>query len=132
MRFDFEPITTAFQADNVGVTLATQSRCEHGHLAFGLNFPGRWIGQNTSGLITPLPVILARCTASHMIGAINAFIAATEGPEAATAFNHEAIAAFDELAPVIHQLHAQGRDCCQAAYLTGGREHTCAQNGTQK
>lgn len=133
MYIDFEVVKTAYLADNAGVTLVPQQRCQDGHPAFGLTFPGRWIGQNTGpDLPEPLTVLVSRGTATHMAAAFVAFLIATEGPEAAEAFADEARTTCRALAPAIRELQAQGRDCCQAAYRTGGREHTCNQNGAQQ
>lgn len=126
MSFGFQPIHTAFEANNAGVTLVHASTCEHGHPAFGITFPGRWIGQNTGPqLIAPVAVLLSRCTATHMVGAFAAYTAAIDGPHAGQAFMDDARTAFREMYPTIRELHTDGRICCEAAYRTGGREHTC-------
>ncbi|MFJ5059043.1 hypothetical protein ACIP96_06440 [Streptomyces nigra] len=127
MKLGFDPVTAAFQADNVGVALAPSSVCEHGNPAFALTFPGRWIGQAAGNQPPgPITVIVARCTATHMTGAFTAFLHAIEGGAAAAAFIDQAHDAHRDMADAMRQLHAQGRICCQAAYLTSGREHTCA------
>jgi hypothetical protein len=130
MNYDFQPVTVAFEASNAGVSLVSEKKCEHGHPAFGLTFPGRWVGQGGDQQPeAPVSVILARCTATHIAGSIAAFIAAAEGLEASVAFMDEARAAFNELGPAIRDLYNQGRLCCEAAFRTGGREHTCSQGG---
>lgn len=133
MEYDFQPVTTAFEASNAGVSLVSERKCEHGHPAFGLTFPGRWVGQQADEQpVAPVSVIIARCTATHIVGSLTAFIAAAEGLEASLAFMDEARAAFNELGPAIRDLHSQGRLCCEAAFRTGGREHTCNRNEAQK
>lgn len=131
MHFTFDPVTTAYQADNAGVSLVDASRCEHGDPAFAITFPGRWLGKTPAeGLPDPLTVIVARCTASHAVGAFLAFLLGTEGPEAADAFMDEVRATAEELTPAIHHMHTTGQGCCEASYRTQGREHTC-KNGTR-
>lgn len=132
MNFSFDPVSTAYRADNAGVSLIDATRCEHDHPAFAVTFPGRWIGKNTANLPDPVTVVLARCNASHMAGAFIAFLLGTEGTEAADAFMQEIHQVAHELTPFVHHLHTTGQDCCQAAYTTRGREHTRRKNEAQK
>lgn len=78
----------------------------------------------------PLTVVLARCSASYAVGAFLAYLLVTEGTEAIDAFMDEARAAAEEVTPVLRHLHVTGQGCCEAAYRTQGREHTC-KNGAQ-
>ncbi|MFM9563270.1 MULTISPECIES: hypothetical protein [Streptomyces] len=131
MHFSFDPVTTAYLADNAGVSLVDATRCEHDHPAFSLTLPGRWLGKAaTAGLPAPLTVVLARCSASYAVGAFLAYLLVTEGTEAIDAFMDEARAAAEEVTPVLRHLHVTGQGCCEAAYRTQGREHTC-KNGAQ-
>jgi hypothetical protein len=126
MHFTFDAVTAAYQADNAGVSLVDASRCEHDDPAFAVTFPGRWLGQtSTTDLPDPVTVILARCTASHAVGAFLAFLLGTEGTEAADEFMAEVRTVAQELTPAIHHMHTTGQGCCEAAYRTQGREHTC-------
>lgn len=126
MHLRFQAMTAAYQADNVGVSLVEERRCDHGHPAFAATFPGHWIGQTpTAGLPDPITVIAARCTAAHAAGAFIAFILGTEGPEAAEAFMDEVRQVTREMTPLVQHLHTTGQGCCEAAYRTQGREHTC-------
>ncbi|MFI1030758.1 hypothetical protein [Streptomyces sp. NPDC020951] len=126
MHFTFDAVATAYQSDNAGVSLVDARRCEHDHPAFAVTFPGRWIGEtHAAGLPDPLTVITARCTATHMVGAFIAFLLGTEGTEAADAFMQEVHQVAHELTPVVHHIHTTGQGCCEAAFRTRGREHTC-------
>lgn len=126
MTFASEPVTTAYQAANAGVSLLDTARCEHDHPAFTIAFIGRWVSKTTTAdLPDPLNVVLARCSASHVVGAFLAFLAATEGTDAADAFMDEIRTTAEELTPLIRHLETPGQGCCEAACRTGGREHTC-------
>lgn len=133
MDFTFGAVTAAYQADNAGVSLVDASRCEHGHPAFAITFPGRWIGQTpAAGLPDPVTVIVARCTASHAVGAFIAFLLGTEGPDAAEAFMQEVRQVTREMTPFVHHIHTTGQGCCEAAYRTQGREHTCRRTAPEE
>lgn len=126
MTFAFDPVTTAYKANNAGVSLLDTARCDHDHPAFTITFLGQWVGKTaTADLPDPLTVILARCSASHAVGTFLAFLTVTEGPDAADAFMDEVRTAAEELTPLIRHLETPGLGCCEAAYRTGGREHTC-------
>lgn len=131
MHLDRRPTSPPFFANNCGVSLAPESPCAHGDVAFALHFLGAWDpAARRAG--AEVDVLLPRCVAAQVTGALAAWITYHEGDQAAEAFMDQARAAFHTVLGKLRDLEAQGRDCCEAAFRTGSREHTCGRNEAQK
>lgn len=115
-----------FFAHNCGVGLAPETTCLHGEPAFSLHLLGTYSGAAAHANDAQLHVLLPRCVAAQVVGALTAFIANTEGLAASEAFMDAARGTFHTTLQELSDVVAQGRDCCEAAFRTGGREHTCS------
>ncbi|MEU3346394.1 hypothetical protein ABZ723_15690 [Streptomyces sp. NPDC006700] len=128
MEFAFPPHrrtpTRRFAAAAGGAALEHNTLCGCGDPVISLHLIG-----DSSGLGLPradeLDVLLPQCIAPELFGAVLAFIRVHEGAAVADAFVKTMLDASEEASKVIAAARAQGRGCCDAAYRTGGREHTC-------
>ncbi|MFM9594493.1 hypothetical protein ACKI1O_34535 [Streptomyces scabiei] len=91
-------ITTrrAFYARNAGVGLNPSALCAHGDPAFVLNLIGSW-NEPTGRSDDDVTVMLPRCVAAQLIGALTAAVTHTSGEQAAQAFQAQATAALDQI-----------------------------------
>lgn len=124
MHLEHLPASDPFHALNIGTGLAPEARCQHGEAAFTLHLIG-YHCQPQGKADATLDVLAPRCVTAQMVGALAAFITHHEGPDASTQFMDDAREAFRTTLQQLRNLHAQGRDCCEAAFRTSGLEHTC-------
>lgn len=124
MHFDHQPTSPPFLAANCGAGLAPELPCLHGDPSFALRLFGTW-HPTASQAGTELDVLLPRCVAAQLVGALTAFITHHEGHDAGEAFTDQAEEAFYTILDKLRDIAEQGCDCCEAAFRTGGREHTC-------
>lgn len=124
MYLDRRPVSPPFRANNCGASLATEQPCGHGNPVFALHFLGAWdpAARQTGSAVD---VLLPRCVSAQLVGAFTAWITHHDGDQAAEAFMDQARASFHTVLGKLRDLEAQGRDCCEPAFRTGGREHTC-------
>ncbi|MER6532998.1 hypothetical protein ABT215_04085 [Streptomyces sp900105755] len=116
-----------FIARNAGVQTVPEARCEHGQAALFLVLFGRRRSQ-TENADQRLHVLMPRCVMAEAIGALQAQILHAEGESALQEFLDEIATHAADSTKDIEQLHAQGRDCCEAGFRTNGSEHTCGRN----
>lgn len=102
-------ITTrgAFYARNAGVGINPSALCAHGDPAFALNLVGSW-KKPTSRSDDDVTVMLPRCVAAQLIGALTAAVTHTSGEQAAQTFQNQATAALDEILPQLNQFPGYG------------------------
>lgn len=120
-----------FLATTGGSGLDHENACEHGHPALSLHLVSDPAETGEAGAEEHLQVLLSQCFAPHLFGSVIAFVQANRGPDAADAFVSEMFDAYEKATKAILDIQAQGRACCEAAFRTGGREHTC-KNGAQQ
>lgn len=102
-------ITTrrAFYARNAGVGINPDARCAHGDPAFVLNLVGSW-KKPTGSSDDDVTVMLPRCVAAQLIGALTAAVTHTSGPQAGQQFQDQAHTALDEILPKLAHLPGYG------------------------
>lgn len=102
-------ITTrrAFYARNAGVGVNPDALCAHGDPAFVLNLIGSW-KKPTGRSDDDVTVMLPRCVAAQLIGALTAAVTHTAGKQTAQQFQAQAAAALDEILPQLSQLPGYG------------------------
>jgi len=124
MYLDRVPTSPPFLATNCGVSIADELPCSHGDPAFALHFLGA-LDPRARQTGTEVDAMLPRCVAAQLVGALSAFITHHDGDQAAEDFMDQARASFHTILGKLRDLQTQGRDCCEAAFRTDGREHTC-------
>ncbi|MFI0528527.1 hypothetical protein ACH3XX_00585 [Streptomyces scabiei] len=102
-------ITTrgAFYARNAGVGINPSALCAHGDPAFVLDLVGSW-NKPTGRSDDNVTVMLPRCVAAQLIGALTAAVTHTDGEQTARIFQAQADAALDVILPQISQLPGYG------------------------
>lgn len=130
MYLDRRPTSPPFLANTCGVSIAAELTCSHGDPAFALHFLGAWDPTALRQTGTELDATLPRCVAAQLVGALGAFITHHDGDQAAEDFMDQARASFHTVLGQLRDLKTQGRDCCEAAFRSDGREHTCSPDTT--
>lgn len=129
-RFEIIRPRNLFIVGNTGVQIARDASCEHGQHAIAVSLFGRHLSQD--GHTKRLDTVLPRCVIAELFGTIQAQISHDEGDGALQAFLGDVAQQAERSRVAMERLHNQGRDCCEAAFRTGGREHTCGRNETQQ
>ncbi|REE62158.1 hypothetical protein BX257_4771 [Streptomyces sp. 3212.3] len=124
MHLEHQPSRRPFLATRCGMGLAPELTCEHGEAGLAMHLFGAWV-KDANQTPSAITVLIPRCMAAHLIGALHAFIAHHEGMDATVALGEQTHQAFDVALQQLRDLDAHGRGCCEAAFRTGGREHTC-------
>lgn len=114
----------SFHATKAGAGIAVRQRCSHGSPLLALQFiDSRGVSEET------LSVLLPACVGPQLFGAVIGLIEASGGTEAAKSFVTQMLAAADETVSTVAAREAEqaeaAKHCCEAAFRTGGREHTC-------
>lgn len=115
-----EPSET-FIATGGGAGLSVDHTCAHGARSLSLHL----LGQDGKDL----GVILPRCVAAGLVGAVLAYIGACEDERAIDDFlenitRGQALAA-EQISRRLAERRAARSACCEAGHRTQGREHTC-------
>lgn len=130
MKYTFDTPEPAqqFLATRGGAGLHHEDHCTHGHPALSLHL----ISEPKDPRDAPehLQVLMAQCFAPQLFGSALAFVRAGRGPDAADTFVSEMFTAYEEATKAVLAIQAEGRACCEAAFNTRGREHTCGRNTT--
>lgn len=121
-----------------GILLATQAgigiapiRCQdHDELAVSVDLEGTRVTRTGPGTQDQVGLVVPRCVLASSIGSLLAQIDHYEGANAARAFLDAVHAAQARAQPQMADLARAGRDCCDAGFRTGGREHTCRTTAT--
>ncbi|MFD5468871.1 hypothetical protein [Streptomyces sp. NPDC127105] len=128
MEYAFPPHrrtpTRRFAAATAGAALEHNMLCGCGDPFVSLYLIGDSAGRGFPRA-DELEVLLPQCIAPELFGVALAFIRVHEGADIADAFVKSMLDSCEEASQVIAAARAQGRGCCEAAYKTGGREHTC-------
>lgn len=130
-QFKFFTPGDYFLARNAGVQIVPEARCEHDQAAFFLVLFGRHRSE-AAAADQRLHTLMPRCVLAEAIGALQAHILHAEGEGALKEFLDEAAAHATVSLAGLEQLHAEGRDCCEAGFRTNGSEHTCGRNEDQQ
>lgn len=129
MEYTFKPNVPGpidrFLATTGGAGLDYDSFCEDGHPVLKLHLVSDLAGTGDTPADKHLQVLVAQCLAPHLFGSAIAFVRASRGSDAADAFVSAMFDAYEQATKTILDIQAQGRACCEAAFRTGGREHTC-------
>lgn len=124
MGKQFEYITNndPFVIHQSGTRLTDIVECEHHETGFVVVL----FGQSRSA---PGPqridTAIGRCNLADLFGSIQAQILHHEGEAALKAFQESVAHHTHASHTALKDIRAQHRDCCEAAFRTGGREHTC-------
>ncbi|WP_060879972.1 hypothetical protein [Streptomyces scabiei] len=97
----------AFYARNAGVGINPSALCAHGDPAFVLDLVGSW-KKPTGRSDDNVTVMLPRCVAAQLIGALTAAVTHTDGEQAARIFQAQADAALEAVLPQFNQLPGYG------------------------
>lgn len=101
--------------------------CAHDHAALSLHLISDPAATGSTGEEQHLQVLVPQCFAPHLFGSALAFVQASRGTDAADEFVKQLLDTYEQASETIRKAQEQGRACCEAAFRTGGREHTCRQ-----
>ncbi|MEU3600900.1 hypothetical protein ABZ714_19575 [Streptomyces sp. NPDC006798] len=126
---------TALLATQAGVGIASVLKCQHQQASVDLHFIGTRLngarpGTGSGRARAEAAIVVPRCVLADTFGALLAQLEHYEGPAAVEEFLGAVYAAQDRIEPQMTALAEQRRDCCDAGFRTGGREHTCTRNSS--
>lgn len=127
-QFDYITSDDPFVVCQSGTRLTPAVECGHQDPGFFVVLFGQPMSQAKAQGHQRIDTAMGRCALADLFGSIQAQILHREGEDALKAFQAAVTHHTDASLAALKDIHAQQRDCCEAAFRTGGREHTCGRN----